>query len=145
MARRKRKTPTRRSGFEDKVEASLKASKAVYEYEPTTYEVWVEAAVRGAECLECGHTKFRKKQTYTPDFVLGNGVHIEAKGRLTVDNRRKYKAFIEQYPKVKFKLLFQRNNPITRGSKTKYSDWCEKNGIDYSVGEEVPNEWLEDR
>lgn len=145
MARRKRKAPVRRSGFEDLVEASLKAKGVSYKYEPTTYDVWVVVPSRGIECLECGNNKFRKKQTYTPDFVLRNRVHIEAKGRLTVDNRRKYLAFVEQYPKIKFKLLFQRNNPITRGSKTKYSDWCEKNGIDYSIGEEVPNEWLESR
>ena len=141
MARRKRPAPKRRSGFEDRVEASLKAKGVRYKYEPKTYEVWVETAVRGAVCRECGHTKFKKKQTYTPDFVLSNGVHIEAKGRLTVDNRRKYLAFVEQYPGIKFRLLFQRDNPITKGSKTKYSDWCTKNGIEYSIGEEVPDEW----
>ena len=92
-------------------------------------------------CDGCGGKSFTQTQRYTPDFFLSSGVVVEAKGRLTAANRSKYKAFVEQYPEVEFRLLFQRDNPISKASKTKYSDWCNANGIEYSVGVEVPDEW----
>tara|TARA_R100001086_G_scaffold250107_1_gene193933 strand:- start:11977 stop:12339 length:363 start_codon:yes stop_codon:yes gene_type:complete len=112
-----------------------------FKYEAKSYDVWVDVPSRNVRCNKCGGGKFQQKKTYTPDFFLDNGVIIEAKGRLTVDNRRKYKAFLEQHGSLNFKMMFQRNNPIARGSKTKYSDWCKANGIEFSVGVEVPDEW----
>jgi hypothetical protein len=53
-------------------------------------------------------------------------------------------AVIEQNPDLDIRMLFMRNNPITKTSKTKYSDWCDKRGIKYhiSANGSVPEEWI---
>lgn len=145
MSRRRRKSPALRSGFEDRIAANLKAKGVAYKYEAKTFDIEVPKRMPRGTCTACGGKSFIQVQKYTPDFFLSNGVVIEAKGRLTPANRTKYKAFVEQYPKVKFRLLFQRDNPISKVSKTKYSDWCKANGIEYSIGEEVPGDWTKAR
>lgn len=51
---------------------------------------------------------------------------------------------IEQHPDLDIRLLFMRDNPIYKGSKTKYSTWCKERGIKFHVSAngEVPDEWL---
>ena len=115
-----------------------------FEYEPTTYDVWVPLAQRKVVCLDCDGTKMKQCQQYTPDIVLKNtGIVVEIKGRLTAANRRKYAAFVDQYPHLDFRMLLQKDSPISKGSKTKYTDWCDKVGIPYYVGESIPDEWCE--
>lgn len=143
MNQRRRRSNKLRSGFEDTVAANLKDRGVDFKYEAHSYMVEVPKRMPRGTCDACGGKSFTQTQKYTPDFFLDNGVVVEAKGRLTAANRTKYKAFVEQYPTVKFRLLFQRNNPISKVSKTKYSDWCEANGIEYSVGTTVPDEWTE--
>lgn len=128
---RKKPEPRLRSGFEKKVKASLDGYKAKYKYES---EVLI-------------YTMPASKHRYTPDFILGNGVVVEAKGKFDAAARKKMALVIEQNPDRDIRMLFMRDNPITKTSKTKYSDWCEKRGVKYHVSPngEVPEEWVREK
>ena len=85
------------------------------------------------------------KKSYTPDWPVtrpdGTTIYIESKGIFDREARGKMLAVKEQHPDKEFVLLFQRDNPIQTGSKTRYSDWAERHGFDYAVGC-IPLRWL---
>jgi hypothetical protein len=118
---------TLRSGLEKRTAEFLDKNKAKYEYETLILEYEVPA----------------KKHKYKPDFILENGIIIEAKGRFDAATRQKMSLVIEQNPDKDIRLLFMRDNTISKSSKTKYTDWCEKRGIKchVSANGEVPKEW----
>lgn len=121
--------PKLRSGFEKKVKDGLERRGVSYEYESTNVPYVVPES----------------KHRYVPDFKLPNGVFVEAKGKFDAAARKKMSLVIEQNPDVDIRMLFMRDNKLTKSSKTKYSDWCEKRGIAYHVSAagEIPTEWLE--
>lgn len=85
--------------------------------------------------------------TYVPDFQLENGIYVEAKGNFNRESRTKMALVIEQNPDKDIRLLFMRDNFISKTSQTRYSTWCIKRGIKYhvSLNGSVPEEWyLED-
>lgn len=84
------------------------------------------------------------KHIYTPDFLLPNGIYVEAKGNFDRNSRSKMALVIEQHPDKDIRMLFMRNNYISKKSKTKYSDWCEIRNIKYHVSAmgNIPEEWL---
>ena len=85
------------------------------------------------------------KHKYTPDFTLYLGdriVYVESKGRLDPDARKKMLAVREAHPDVDLRILFQREQPIRKGSKAMYSDWARKSGFQYAFGDSIPEEWL---
>lgn len=85
-----------------------------------------------------------KMRTYTPDFVLPNGIIIETKGRLTVKARKKHLWVQEQHPDLDIRFVFSNpNNKIYKGSKTSYGDWCEQYDFKYAK-KLIPKEWLEE-
>ena len=45
-------------------------------------------------------------RTYTPDFVLKNGIIIETKGLFSADDRRKHLAVKTQHPKLDIRFVF---------------------------------------
>lgn len=82
--------------------------------------------------------------TYTPDFFFNNRTFIvEAKGRFDPAHRAKALAFREQYPDVEYALLFEEDNKLSKKSKTRYTDWAEKNGILCAVGL-IPAAWIKE-
>lgn len=119
-----------KSGFEKKVASHLQQNKIPFEYESlrVPYEVPV------------------KRRTYNPDFMLPNGVIIEAKGKLDREVREKMALVMEQNPHLDIRILFMRDNKIAKNSKTRYSDWCKKRGIKYAVSEDgvIPEDWVKD-
>lgn len=117
-----------RSGFEKKVAKHLNERGVKYKYESERLKYTVPATPR----------------VYTPDFLLPNGILVEVKGKFDRDSRKKMALVIEQHPGLDIRLLFMRDNPINKGSKTKYSDWCEERSIKYHVSPlgEVPDAWL---
>lgn len=119
-----------RSGLEEKVAAYLKSKNVPFEYETLKIPFIVPA----------------KKRTYNPDFMLPNGIIIEAKGKLDRDVREKMALVIEQNPHLDIRFLFMRDNKIAKNSKTRYSTWCDKRGIKYAVSEQgiIPAEWIEE-
>jgi len=118
-----------RSGFEHTVADQLTESKNKFEYETTVI-------------------KYIKPQTdhkYTVDFTLPNGILIETKGRWVLEDRKKHLLIKEQHPKLDIRMVFQNaSGKIRKGSKTTYSDFCNKHGILWS-NKEIPTAWLSEK
>lgn len=115
-----------RSGIEVKVAKQLEEAGIKVEYETTKIR----------------YVQPETKHTYTPDFVLPNGVIIETKGRFVAADRKKHLLIKQQHPDLDIRFVFQRSqNTINKGSKTTYADWATKNGFLYA-DKEIPDEWL---
>ncbi len=88
------------------------------------------------------YTKPESNHRYTPDFPLPNGIIIETKGRFLPADRQKHLLVKAQHPEKDIRFVFTRSKtPISKGSKTTYADWCEKNGFRYA-DKTVPEAWL---
>jgi hypothetical protein len=80
--------------------------------------------------------------TYLPDFKLPNGIIIESKGRFLLDDRKKHLYIKKQHPQLDIRFVFSNSKTkISKGSKTNYADWCNKNGFMYS-DKLIPKEWF---
>lgn len=81
---------------------------------------------------------------YTPDFRLSNGVIIESKGLFATEDRQKMILVKAQYPHLDIRMLFSNANAkISKGSKTTYAMWADKNGFPWAH-REVPASWIEE-
>ena len=117
-----------RSGLEDSLATYLINQKIKFLYEKIKIE-WEDLAYR----------------TYTPDFILNNGIIIETKGRFTVADRRKHLCIKKQHPKLDIRFVFTNSkNKIRKNSKTSYANWCIKYGFLY-CDRIIPEEWLKER
>ncbi len=117
-----------RSGLEKRTAAYLKKLKIKFEYEKMRIK-WQDLRFK----------------TYTPDFVLDNGIIIETKGRFIHSDRTKHLMVKAQHPEHDIRFVF--SNPaakLYKGSKTTYGDWCEKNGFKYAK-EIIPVEWIKEK
>ena len=85
---------------------------------------------------------YRQERRYTPDLWLGGDDYIEIKGLFTSADRTKTLLVKRDNPRVRIRFLFMRNNPLRRGSKTSYTDWCDKNGFEWHIGTSIPKSWL---
>jgi hypothetical protein len=84
-----------------------------------------------------------RHRSYTPDFILHNGIVVETKGRFTNDDRRKHIAIKDQYPDLDLRFVFTNSRAkLYKGSKTTYADWCKKHGFLYA-DKVIPDDWLE--
>lgn len=86
-----------------------------------------------------------KVRTYTPDFVLANGVIIETKGRFMAADRAKHLSIRKQYG-TKYDIRFVFTNPkakLSKASKTTYAEWCDKYKFLWAH-KIVPSAWLEE-
>ena len=82
---------------------------------------------------------------YNPDFVLPNGIIVETKGLLDIDDRKKHVLIQEQYPNLDIRFVFSRSaQKIRKGSKTSYADWCKKNGFKYA-DKLIPSSWFNEK
>lgn len=118
-----------RSGLEDSISAQLKGAKIGFTYEKhkITYEIPA------------------KKHTYTPDFVLSNGIIIEAKGLFDSADRAKHLLVKKQHPELDIRFVFSNpNTKLYKGSNTTYGSWCQKHGFKYAA-KYVPTEWLKEK
>lgn len=122
-----------RSKFEAKFAAYLTSLGIKFKYE--SGKIKFQVRVRGGECPSCGSHDVVKHRYYVPDFRVGPHI-LETKGRLTSAERTKFLAVNKVAPNVR--LVFQRDNPIKKGSSIKYSDWCNTNGIKYAVSFPLP-------
>lgn len=87
--------------------------------------------------------RFHMELIYTPDFILPNGIVIEAKGRFTPHDRQRLDWFRKCYPDVDLRMVFTNpNTKLYKNSKSTYASWCEKRGIPYAK-KSVPKEWLQ--
>ena len=117
-----------RSGLEHKLSIYLDKNKVKYGYEDIKIE-WEDLAYR----------------TYTPDFVLDNGIIIETKGRFMAADRRKHIAIKKQHPKLDIRFVFTNSKAkLSKGAKSSYADWCIKHGFRY-YDRIIPEEWLKEK
>ena len=142
-----------RSGFETSLIKTLKKSikKVGYEISRIAYKVFLE-------------------REYIPDFTLekkdGSLMYIEAKGRFTVEDRKKMLLVKAQHPEKDIRLLFQNDNWLTaltptqkkkiknglQISKLRYSGWAEKHNFKWAISKynksddswSFPEEWLKE-
>lgn len=115
-----------RSGLEERVARELNAAGHSFKFEAVKLK-FVQPA---------------KPRSYTPDFQLANGVFIETKGRFLTADRQKHLWIKEQCPNIDLRFVFSNPNArISKGSKTTYADWCERNGFLYAKGS-IPASWL---
>jgi hypothetical protein len=89
-----------RSGLEHKLSTYLKENKCKFSYESIKIE-WEDLCYR----------------TYTPDFILYNGIIIETKG-----SKRK----------------------LSKGAKSTYAEWCIRYGFRY-YDRIIPEDWLKEK
>jgi len=82
-----------RSGLEKEVAAYLRDKQHRVRYEVLKIE-WEDLRYR----------------TYTPDFVLDNGIIIETKGIFDSEDRRKHLAIKEQHPELDIRFVFSNSN-----------------------------------
>jgi hypothetical protein len=114
------------SGLEVLISDQLKAYGAKFDHEPVSIP----------------YIQPESAHKYTPDFRLDNGIFIELKGELTLEDRKKHLLVKSQHPDKDIRFVFSRSKaPIYKGSPTTYADWCEKNGFLYA-DKVVPEAWL---
>ena len=115
-----------RSGLEEQTAKMLTKKKIKYPYEETKIK-WEDFKIR----------------TYTPDFVLHNGIIVETKGRFTAADRRKHLEIKRQYSNEHdIRFVFSNSRAkLYKGAKSSYGDWCTKNGFLYA-DKEIPEEWI---
>lgn len=111
--------------------------------EVTTAAQLKEAGVDARyEEVRLAYTKPATPATYTPDFILPNGVIVETKGRFVVDDRKKHLLLKQQHPDLDVRFVFSRSaTRISKTSKTTYAAWCEKYGFTYA-DKRIPTAWL---
>ena len=116
-----------RSGLEEDMAEFLKKLKIKFTYEKEKIK-WVDLKIR----------------TYTPDFVLENGIIIETKGRFISVDRRKHKEIKKQFPDLDIRFVFNNSrSKLYKGAKSSYGDWCKKHGFKYA-DKTIPKEWLKE-
>ncbi len=111
-----------RSGLERRIDRELKWGGFKYLYEP----VYIPYL------LHC---------RYLADYVLPNGIIIEAKGHFTSADRRKMKAVKEAHPTLEIRMVFGRaENKLNKTSRTTYAKWCDTKGFPWA-NKSIPDSW----
>ena len=117
-----------RSGLEHKLSLYLKEHKFKFSYESIKIE-WEDLSYR----------------TYTPDFILDNGIIIETKGRFLASDRRKHLAIQKQHPKLDIRFIFTNSKvKLYKGAKSTYAQWCLKYNFRY-YDRIIPECWLKEK
>jgi hypothetical protein len=112
-----------RSGLEAEVAKQLEVQGVTFEYETK-------------------RIPYLSQSKYIPDFILPNGIIIEAKGRLTQEDRSKMRKVKEQHPDLDIRFIFTRSSArLSKTSKTTYAEWCHKYGFPFA-DKVVPLEWI---
>jgi hypothetical protein len=115
-----------RSILEERIALALKAAKVSFTYEETVIN----------------YTKPVTYHRYTPDFILPNGIIVEAKGLFDAEDRKKHLYVKEQHPSLDIRFVFSNSRgKLYKGSKTTYGMWVEKNGFIYA-DKLIPKEWI---
>jgi hypothetical protein len=85
------------------------------------------------------------KGSYLPDFILSNGIYIEAKGYLDAAACRKMKAVKASNPELDIRFVFQNaNGKRNKRAKLRNWEWAEKHGFLWSEGT-IPLEWFREK
>jgi len=117
-----------RSGLEKETASFLKPRQKQIRYELLKIE-WEDLRYR----------------TYTPDFLLDNGIIIETKGIFDSEDRRKMKEVRRQHPELDIRFIFSNSKAkLYKGSKSRYYEWCDKNNFLWAH-RVIPEDWLKEK
>ena len=118
-----------RSGLEKRIADDLDARGVKYEY----------------ETKRIAYTVPEREAKYTPDFILPNGIIVEAKGMFDTADRQKHLLVKAQHPELDLRLVFQRANaPLYKGSPTTYAAWADKHGFIWAE-KLIPPAWAKEQ
>ena len=118
--------PSFRSKFEEDVWNIVLKNGLTMEYEA----IWLPYFVRG---------------NYRPDFILPNGIIVEAKGYFDTRAQVKMKAVKLENPNLDIRFVFMNSKTkVRKNSKMTYADWCEKQGFPYADGM-IPLKWFKEK
>lgn len=96
--------------------------------------------IGNGECLDCHSNNVAKGRVYTPDFYFPlTNIYVETKGKFDQEGRKKMKNVCTQ-TEEDVRMVFMRDNWLTRKHSMNYSRWCELNGIECAIGD-IPLEW----
>lgn len=117
-----------RSGLEEAIAAQISSLGLEVEYESPESKI-----------------KYQKKEsTYTPDFVLPNGIIIESKGRFLATDRTKHLLIKKQHPEKDIRFVFSNSRQkLSKGAKSTYGEWCDKYGFKYA-DKLIPSSWFDE-
>ena len=117
-----------RSGLEKEVAAYLRNTQKKVRYEVLKVE-WEDLRYR----------------TYTPDFVLDNGIIIETKGIFDSDDRRKHREIQRQHPELDIRFVFSNAKAkLYKGAKSRYFNWCDQHKFQWA-NRVIPEDWLKEK
>lgn len=130
-----------RSRFEEKIASQLKLEGVPFKYEPYSFNYYVR--VPNTVCHDCSSRETFSQKWYTPDFQLSDRVYLEAKGLFKADDRKKMIACKELHPYIEWRLVFMRDNKLSKFSTTRYSDWALQNNFKFNIAR-ISDEWIEE-
>jgi predicted nuclease of restriction endonuclease-like RecB superfamily len=117
-----------KSGFEGRAKQLLEDRGLVVGYEEEVLEYTIEA-------------------NYRPDFKIknpdGSIIYIEAKGYFDDQDQRKMRAVKDCHPDKDIRMWFQRDCRLPKKKMT-CSQWADKYGYQYHIGESFPQQWFKE-
>ena len=123
--KRKTKTSKYRSKFEETIAENLSRRKVSFDYESQ-------------------QIPYTLQKNYKPDFILPNGILVEAKGWFRSQDQRKHRIIKEQNPHLDIRFVFMKLTSRVQGSTMTCQEWCEKYGFKYSEST-IPKDWIKER
>ncbi|HEY6019554.1 MAG TPA: hypothetical protein VIY48_06525 [Candidatus Paceibacterota bacterium] len=118
--------PKFRSKFEESIYEAAKAARRSLKHEPH----FIPYTLKGA---------------YLPDFILPNGIYVEAKGYLDAASCKKMKAVKYCNPHLDIRFVFQNaNGKRNKRAKLRNWEWAEKHGFPWAEGT-IPLAWWKER
>ena len=127
-----------RSEYERRQAIRLTEAGVNFEYE--TKQIQYTQSVYNAVCMDCGSSHCHSVRLYSPDFYFPqSGIFVETKGKFDAPSRTKMIDVCNQ-SEEDIRMVFMRDNWLTRKHGMKYSRWCELKGIEYAIGD-IPLSW----
>jgi predicted nuclease of restriction endonuclease-like RecB superfamily len=129
---------------------SKRTKKKAPEFKSRLEKVTWEALIKNKHVkvkYEDEHLPYSIQRNYIPDFICilpdGRKIYIESKGYFRQEDRAKMNWVLKCHPNLDIRFVFSQDNKIAKRKNGvyKYSDWCKKRGIKYSIGS-VPKEWF---
>lgn len=128
-----------RSNYERQQAKRLDSLGVEFTYEERQIDFYDN--VYNGHCGDCKSHNVFSLRSYRPDFFLPkSNLFVETKGRFTQEDRAKMKLVCDQSDED-IRIVFMRENYLTKKKKMSYSRWCEINNIQCAIGD-IPEEWL---
>ena len=61
---------------------------------------------------------------------------------MSAEDRAKYQKASELNEDLDLRFLFYNESPLAKNSSTTFSMWANRHGFKYSIGPEIPADWL---